>query len=357
MKNKKNLIFISLGVVILLTTIFLSYILYQRNMNNKINNFSSYISEYKQEISNYYLSDNQKNYDNLIAEAEQAIDDKDYKKISSLTSSLSEFKEKILAENNDSLSNFSNYINTYKEEITNYNLDDSKEKYDSLISEAEQTVTNKNYKNIESITFNLNQFKEELLNKNVEVINNTITELESIDISKILDKESIINKIEEIKKLKDEKQFIKAVELSKTLKEDINNKLEVIKQEENKINEIFSNNISLIEYALPDFTIKEIFPVEKIETKEFVYPYDFIRNDSITDVFEVNYGNKYTFIAYIYPKDNSIRIDVLLKEMLCMGGVADSFFRKIDKDGTVTGTRMASNSNIMAGEVPIETFR
>lgn len=141
MKNKKNLIFISLGVVILLTTIFLSYILYQRNMNNKINNFSSYISEYKQEISNYYLSDNQKNYDNLIAEAEQAIDDKDYKKISSLTSSLSEFKEKILAENNDSLSNFSNYINTYKEEITNYNLDDSKEKYDSLISEAEQTVT------------------------------------------------------------------------------------------------------------------------------------------------------------------------------------------------------------------------
>ena len=200
MKNKKNLIFISLGVVILLTTIFLSYILYQRNMNNKINNFSSYISEYKQEISNYYLSDNQKNYDNLIAEAEQAIDDKDYKKISSLTSSLSEFKEKILAENNDSLSNFSNYINTYKEEITNYNLDDSKEKYDSLISEAEQAVTNKNYKNIESITFNLNQFKEELLNKNVEVINNTITELESIDISKILDKESIINKIEEIKK-------------------------------------------------------------------------------------------------------------------------------------------------------------
>ena len=83
----------------------------------------------------------------------------------------------------------------------------SKEKYDSLISEAEQAVTNKNYKNIESITFNLNQFKEELLNKNVEVINNTITELESIDISKILDKESIINKIEEIKKLKS-KRFI-----------------------------------------------------------------------------------------------------------------------------------------------------
>ena len=29
------------------------------NINNKINNFSNYISEYKQEISNYYLSDNE----------------------------------------------------------------------------------------------------------------------------------------------------------------------------------------------------------------------------------------------------------------------------------------------------------
>ena len=126
MKNKKNLIFISLGVVILLTTIFLSYILYQRNMNNKINHFSSYINEYKQEISKYCLSVNQKNYDNLIAESEQIINNKDYKKISSLTSSLNELKENILAENNDSINNFSNYLNTYKEEISNYNLDDSK---------------------------------------------------------------------------------------------------------------------------------------------------------------------------------------------------------------------------------------
>lgn len=357
MKNKKNLIFISLGAIVLVFTIFIAYTYYKKNIDNKLNNFSSYINEYKQEISNCYFSDSQENYYNLIAEAEQAIADKDYRKIDSLTSSLNKLKEKILAQNNDNINNFTSYLNTYKEELSNYNLDDSKEKYDGLTSEAEQAIINKNYKNIESITFNLNQFKEELLNKNVEVINNTITELESIDISKISDKESIINKIEEIKKLKDEKQFIKAVELSKTLKEDINNKLEVIKQEENKINEIFSNNISLMEYALPDFTIKEIFPVEEIETKELGFPYDFIRNDSITDVFEVNYGNKYTFIAYIYPKDNSIRIDVFFKEILCMGAVADSFFRKIDKDGTVTGTRMASNSNIMAGEVPIETFR
>lgn len=242
MKNKKNLIFISLGAVILLITIFISYTYYQRNMDNKINEFSSYINEYKQEISNYSLGDKQENYDNLISEAEQVIDDKDYKKIDSLTSSLNELKENILAQNNDNISKFSNYMNTYKEEIANYNLDDSKEKYDSLISEAEQAIANKDYKNIESLKSNLNQFKEEIYNKNIELINNNIAELESIDISKISDKESITNQIEEIKKLKDEKQFVKATELLNTLKEDINNKLEIIKQENEK------NNYKLTDY-------------------------------------------------------------------------------------------------------------
>lgn len=246
MKNKKKLIFISLGVVILLITFFLSYTLYQKNINNKINNFSSYINEYKQEIAKYYLSDNQKNYNNLIAEAEQTIYDKEHKKIASLTTSLNELKEKVLAENNDSLSNFSNYLNTYKEEIANYNLDDSKENYDNLIAEAEQAIVNKDYKNVDSLTSNLNQFKEEVLNKNIEVLSNTIAELEGIDISKISDKDSINSKIEEIKKLKDEKLFIQATELANTLKADINNKLEIIKQNElSQSEEIFSKKKAL----------------------------------------------------------------------------------------------------------------
>lgn len=272
MKNKKNLIFISLGAIALVFTIFIAYTYYQKNIDNKINNFSSYINEYKQEISNYYFSDSQENYDNLIAEAEQAIADKDYKKIASLTSSLNEFKEKILAQNNDNINNFTSYLNTYKEELSNYNLDDSKEKYNGLISEAEQAITNKDYKNIGSITSNLNQFKEEFLNKNVEVINNTITELESIDISKISDKESITNQIEEIKKLKDEKQFVKANELSNTLEEDINNKLEVIKKEE-KSNEF--NIYTALNYLL--------------ESKEF----NFLDNQTYTE-----YPNPSIYIAY-----------------------------------------------------------
>lgn len=279
MKNKKNLIFISLGVIILLITIFMSYTYYQKNMSNKMNEFSSYINEYKQEMSNYSLGDKQEDYDNLITESEQIIANKDYKKIDSLTSSLNELKENILSENNDKINNFSNYINTYKEEIANYNLDDSKEKYDSLISEAEQAIANKDYKNIESLTSNLNQFKEEISNKNIELLNNTIAELESIDISKISDKESITNQIEEIKKLKDEKQFIKANELLNTLKEDINKNLELIKQQEEE------QRVS----QLQEFTTRKA--LEYVIKDEYYYGYDYLMSCNINENYSDDYGS------------------------------------------------------------------
>lgn len=272
MKNKKNLIFISLGVIILLITIFISYTYYQKNMSNKINEFSSYINKYKQEMSNYSLGDKQESYDNLITESEQIIANKDYKKIDSLTSRLNELKENIIDKNNENINSFIDYINTYKEEMSNYNLDDSKEKYNSLISEVEQAIANKDYKNIDSLISNLNKFKEEILNKNMELINSTISELESTDISKISDKESITNKIEEIKKLKDEKQFVKANELASTLKEDINNRLEVIKKEE-KSNKF--NIYTALNYLL--------------ESKEF----NFLENQTYTE-----YPNPSIYIAY-----------------------------------------------------------
>lgn len=236
MSNKKNLIFISLGAIILSITIFIFYKYYQENINGKINNFSSYINEYKQELSNYSLIDNQRDYDNLINEVEQVINNRHYKKISSLTSRLNEFKSKILSENNDSIANFSNYINTYEEEIINYNLGENTETYDSLIVACKQAITNKDYKNVNTLISNLNQFKEEILNKNIEWTDNVISELEKIDISKVSDKESINIKIEEIKKLKDEKHFVEATEMSKEVRENINNQLEIIKQEEERIN-------------------------------------------------------------------------------------------------------------------------
>ena len=188
----------------------------------------------------------------------------------------------------------------YKEEIANYNLDDSKEKYDSLISEAEQAVINKSYKNVDSLTSNLNKFKEEVLNKNIELLNNTIAELESIDISKISDKESITNQIEEINKLKDENKFNKAMELSNTLKSDINNQLEIIRGEEDKITDFKS----ICEKGMKAY-------IEYRETTRPIKRYNYI-----TQVEYVNIPTKYSpgrliessntdkeNISYLFTKD------------------------------------------------------
>ncbi|MBU3105123.1 hypothetical protein [Clostridium gasigenes] len=75
----------------------------------------------------------------------------------------------------------------------------------------------------------LNQFKEDFFKTNSELANKNITELESIDISELADKESILSKIDDIKNLRDAQDFLNANGKFMEAKDDIYAKLEIIK--------------------------------------------------------------------------------------------------------------------------------
>lgn len=135
---------------------------------------------------------------------------------------------------NKVVTDFNKYLIAYQEKINTYIFTDNKENYESIIKESDQAILDKDSKKIEELKLTLNQFKEDLLKTNSELVNKNISELESMDISTLDDKESMLPKIEEIKKLRDKNQFIKANEDFILLKTDINLKLEVIKQEEEK---------------------------------------------------------------------------------------------------------------------------
>lgn len=135
------------------------------------------------------------------------------------------------------VSDFIKVLDNYKQDITTYDLSDKAEENENLIKECEQAINNRDSNEIKNLNAKLDAFKHELLNKNMDNINSKVSELESINISKLEDKDSILSKIEEIKSLKEEKNFIKANELIDTLSNDINNKLETLKQEEDKKNE------------------------------------------------------------------------------------------------------------------------
>lgn len=103
-----------------------------------------------------------------------------------------------------------------------------------LINKCDQIIVNKEYKKVEGLKEELNQFKDNLTDSNIELINKDISELEAIDISKLQRKELLINKIEELKSLRDKKEFVDGNEKLKALKAEINDKLEIKKQEEEK---------------------------------------------------------------------------------------------------------------------------
>ncbi|WP_346870303.1 hypothetical protein, partial [Clostridium sp. UBA5119] len=129
------------------------------------------------------------------------------------------------------INDFSNYVVEYKDGISTFLLNSNEEKYQDLINKCDQIIVNKEYKKVEGLKEELNQFKDNLTNSNIELINKGISELEAIDISKLKDKDLLINKIEELKSLRDKKEFVDGNEKLKALKAEINDKLEIKSQE------------------------------------------------------------------------------------------------------------------------------
>lgn len=133
---------------------------------------------------------------------------------------------------NKVITEFNNYIEEYIDDISMYILDVNKTKYQELINECDHIIVSKESEKVEGLKEELSQLKDDLTNSNIDLINKSISELEAIDTSKLDEKDSIVNKIKNIKKLRDEKEYINANEEAKTIKTEINEKLEIIRQEE-----------------------------------------------------------------------------------------------------------------------------
>ncbi len=125
------------------------------------------------------------------------------------------------------INDFSNYVVEYKDDISTFLLNTNEEKYQDLINKCDQIIVNKEYKKVEVLKEELNHFKDNLTDINIELINKGISELEAIDISKLDDKDLLVNKIEELKSLRDKKEFVDGNEKLIALKVEIDNKLEI----------------------------------------------------------------------------------------------------------------------------------
>ena len=109
---------------------------------------------------------------------------------------------------------FNSYIEAYKKEVSMYDLIDKESEYTKIITESEQALSEKNYKLISDLKEKAELLKEELLRKNIEIAEEKIKQLESIDISKLDNKDSINSSIEELKNLMSLIILLKLMKLS-----------------------------------------------------------------------------------------------------------------------------------------------
>lgn len=183
------------------------------------------------------------------------------------------------------------YLDKYKQETSTYDLTNNKEEYENLIEQYEQAIVNKDYKSMEVLKQNLEDLKHKLLEINLEMSNKAINELESIDISILDNKESILSKIEDIKLLIEQHQFIKANEDVKVLKNEVTTNLEDVKK--NRIESIYKKldgywigNLDIhtnVRIDLRNNTITESY----IESGGFYPTIDNWRYDEKNDLYEL----------------------------------------------------------------------
>ncbi|SHK24930.1 hypothetical protein SAMN02745163_03487 [Clostridium cavendishii DSM 21758] len=109
---------------------------------NNLNDFKEYVRNYKINFEHYILDKNEDTYKDLIAESEEAISNKDDKKILELKPKLKELEKKVIAEDTD-------LINSGLQEVKSIDIsnlpEDKKKRIDSLLSEVDTLCSEKNF--------------------------------------------------------------------------------------------------------------------------------------------------------------------------------------------------------------------
>lgn len=153
--------------------------------------------------------------------------------------------------NNDIILNeLSVFLEEFKDNISTYELFDQENEYLDLVTNFEQTLINEDKKSLNELQEKMISLKENLLTKNIEMTDEKISCLENTDISKLEDSNSVIYTIEEIKKLKENHNFIKINTMYDSILSEINIKLaEVLSVESEKnIEELLKNIDGYYEY-------------------------------------------------------------------------------------------------------------
>lgn len=126
---------------------------------------------------------------------------------------------------NEAIKSFGKYIESYNEELKNYNLTtEEKEKYNELKTKADVAINLKSEDYIESLKNDLVNLKKNIEKENIENINNEYKKIKDIDINKF--NSTTQEKIKDLKKkIEDEinnKDFVQAKKYIDEINDSIN---------------------------------------------------------------------------------------------------------------------------------------